>query len=186
MLTNIFPTKIEVISNFLIEDEINNVYNIIKKLLHKDHAAIIGDGKSTFLHYSNILEGISLEEKINDQVEKYCRSCKIQFSKINQCWSNIQKKDSFLKMHHHGDAPVVGVIFIKTDEKSSKLCFQNPNPHAIVTDYTINPNPNILCYKVKPGDLFIFPGWLQHGSNYELSKSEERIALSFNCKNIKI
>ena len=57
-------------------------------------------------------------------------------------------------MHHHGDSPVVGAIFIKTDEKSSKLCFQNPNPHAIVTDYTINTNPNILCYKVKPGYLF--------------------------------
>ena len=186
MIINIFPTKIEAINNFLIEDEINNVYNIIKNLSHRDHPAIIGDGKSTFRHYPNILKGTSLEKKINDQVEKYCRSCNIQFSKINQSWSNIQKKDSFLKMHHHGDSPVVGAIFIKTDEKSSKLCFQNPNPHAIVTDYTINTNPNILCYKVKPGDLFIFPGWLQHGSNYELSKSEERIVLSFNCKNIEI
>ena len=75
---------------------------------------------------------------------------------------------------------------VRLDEKSGKLCFQNPNPHSIVTDYTIDPSPNILCYKVKPGDLFIFPGWLQHGSNYELSKSEERIVLSFNCKNIEI
>ena len=56
MLTNIFPTKIEVISNFLTEDEINNVYNIIKNFLHRDHPSIIGDGKSTFRHYSNILK----------------------------------------------------------------------------------------------------------------------------------
>ena len=63
MLTNIFPTKIEVISNFLTEDEINNVYNIIKNLSHRDHPAIIGDGKSTFRHYPNILKGTSLEKK---------------------------------------------------------------------------------------------------------------------------
>ena len=63
MIINIFPTKIEAINNFLIEDEINNVYNIIKNLSHRDHPAIIGDGKSTFRHYSNILKGISLEKK---------------------------------------------------------------------------------------------------------------------------
>ncbi len=182
MLTNIFPTKIEIINNFLTQDEINNVYSYIKKLTHTDHSAIIGEGQSTYSHNLNFLKGVQLEKKINDELKKYCNSCGIQTSKINMCWSNIQKKNSFLKMHHHGDAPVVGAIFIKTDENSSKLCFQNPNPHSVVTNYIINPNPNILCYKVKPGDLFMFPGWLQHGSNYELNKSEERVVLSFNCK----
>ena len=36
MLTNIFPTKIEIINNFLIQNEINNVYSYIKKLTHTD------------------------------------------------------------------------------------------------------------------------------------------------------
>ena len=185
MLTNIFPTKIEVIKNFLTEEETKNIYSYIKKLPHENHSAISGDGKSTHSHFSNFLKGQSLEQKINKEVKKYCDSYGIISCELSICWSNIQKKDSFLKMHNHADAPVVGAIFIKTDEKSSKLCFKDPNPYSSITNYIIEPNPNILCYKVKTGDLFIFPGWLQHGSNYELNKSEERIVLSFNCKIIE-
>jgi uncharacterized protein (TIGR02466 family) len=185
MLIDIFPTKIEIINNFLTQDEIDNVYSYIKKLSHTDHSTIIGDGKSTHSHFSNFLKGIRLEKKINDEIEKYCNSYGIRNSEIKICWSNIQKKNSFLKMHSHGNTPISGAIFIKTDEKSSKLCFHNPNPHSVVTNYFIEPNPNVVCYKPNIGDLFIFPGWLQHGSNYELNKSEERVVLSFNCEHIK-
>ena len=181
MIIDIFPTKIKIVKNFLTKSEINNVYCYIKKLKHTNHEAIVGNGKSTHSHFSNFLKGIKLEKKINDEVEKYCSSCDIETKKIDICWSNIQEKNSFLKMHHHGNVPVSGAVFIKTDEKSSKLCFQNPNPHSFVTTYTIENNSYLLCYKVNTGDLFMFPGWLQHGSNYELNKSEERVVLSFNC-----
>lgn len=184
MLKDIFPTKIGVVQNFLTKKEIKDLYNYIIKLPHKEHPAIIGNGKSTHLNYSNSLKEKNLEQKINKEIKKYCNSCGLFLCELDICWSNIQKKDSFLKMHSHCEAPVVGIIYIKTDEKSSKLYFQNPNPHSMVTTYNMDCNQNILCCKVNAGDLFIFPGWLQHGSYYELNKSRERVVLSFNCKNI--
>ena len=60
MLTNIFPTKIEIINNFLTQDEINNVYSYIKKLTHTDHSAIIGEGQSTYSHNLNFLKVLCL------------------------------------------------------------------------------------------------------------------------------
>tara|TARA_B100000035_G_scaffold128817_1_gene109486 strand:+ start:404 stop:955 length:552 start_codon:yes stop_codon:yes gene_type:complete len=183
MLKNIFPTKIEVIENFLNKEEIDDLYSHVKKLSYIDHSVINGDGKSTFTpHDSNCLEGNKLEKKINNEIEKYCISIGIEKSTIDLCWANIQKKDSFLKMHHHHYSPVAGALYVKTDDKSSRLCFQNPNTYSLITNYVADPNPNVICYNVNPGDLFLFPGWLHHGSNYELNKSEERIVLSFNCK----
>ncbi len=45
-------------------------------------------------------------------------------------------------------------------------------------------NYGYISFKPEIGDLILFPGWLMHGSHNDINLSEERIALSFNTKDI--
>ena len=72
--------------------------------------------------------------------------------------------------------------FIKTDSKSSKLFFYNPNPMINFTSINVRNNYNYewIYFTPKPKTLILFPSWLQHGSNNTLNKSSQRIVVSFN------
>jgi len=181
MLLNIFPTPIEKIENFLNKNDIENIVLRVKNLPYTHHDSITGDGKSSHYGFSNFIEGTDLEKKINEAIAKYCAVCGYVNNKISYSWANIQKKDSILKMHNHGGDLISGALFLKTDRQSSKLCFENPNPYSKVIDWNVL---STICFDAQIGDLFIFPGWLIHGSNYESNKSNERIVLSFNCEKV--
>jgi uncharacterized protein (TIGR02466 family) len=186
MLLNIFPTKIKRLENFLNKKDINKYILKINQLSLKKHDAIIGKSLSSHKGFNNFLENTDLEKRLNEAIAKYCVNCGYENSKIDMSWVNIQDEGSILKMHHHGSTPITGALFLKTDEKSSKLCFENPNPFSKIMMYSplINEDLNVISFNVKEGDLFIFPGWLIHGSNYENNESKKRIVLSFNCKYI--
>ena len=182
MLLSIFPTKIHKVENFLNQSDIDDIILKIKSLSHTNHDAIMGNATSSHSQFSNFLKETDVEKKINLEIAKYCASCGYVNNKLSLCWANIQKKDSLLKMHNHGKMPITGALFLKTDKDSSKLCFENPNPYSKIMKYNVaNIDLNTVCFEVQIGDLFLFPGWLMHGSNYEYNKSDERIVLSFNC-----
>tara|TARA_R100000231_G_C5278958_1_gene151010 strand:- start:123 stop:683 length:561 start_codon:yes stop_codon:yes gene_type:complete len=186
MLLDIFPTKIKISKNFLNKKDIDKYLDKVNQMSLKKHAAIIGESLSSHKEFTNFLENTDLEKRLNESVAEYCVNCGYENSKIDMSWVNIQNEGSILKMHHHGSTPITGALFLKTDEKSSKLCFENPNPFSKIMMYSplINNDLNVISFNVQEGDLFIFPGWLMHGSNYENNKSQKRIVLSFNCKYI--
>ena len=89
---------------------------------------------------------------------------------MQDSWCNIQGKDSTLDFHNHPNSVVSGIIFLKVDENSSKLVFQNP------TSLT----KEIHQITPKTGLLVMWPSYLRHGSGDSINKSAERIVLSFN------
>ena len=74
------------------------------------------------------------------------------------------------------------MLYLNTSKDSNNLIFKNPNPYSKIdapvkgTDFnfTINEIP------VGNGRLVMFPSWLEHGSNYNINKTQGRTMISFN------
>ena len=191
---NLFPTLILEKENFLTKKQCNNIYKFIidNKHLGKKHNAINNESVSSHSSVSNILKII--KEKVPEcfNIENDILSISNDYFKetsyygkniLDNSWFNIQTKDSILKEHTHPLCILSGVIFIKSDKQSSNICFENPNPFLKITSYKDSNNlytSNKYCFPATTGSLLLFPSWLSHGSNNQLNKSQDRIAISFN------
>jgi len=183
-MITLFNVQIKLYENFLNKNEIENLLSIIKKNNHSNYGAFIGEAVSTYPLHTNILKNIDVEKKLHDVMYEYSNILGIEEQIINFSWTNIQKENSILKRHSHGASPITGALYLKTDELSSNLYFYNPNPYICLMNLKNNNKNNYeyVFFKPKIGDLFLFPGWLQHGSDYEINNSKERIVLSFNTR----
>jgi uncharacterized protein (TIGR02466 family) len=184
MNINLFPVPIKSIKNFINKNEINKIISFIKNEKHLHHGSLKGKATSSHLLYKNIIKSnlFDLEKKLNLVIEEYSNLLGLDKQTINNSWSNIQKENSILEKHNHTTSPISGVLYLKVDEKSSKIYFYNPNPYIYIMDIKNRNDFNFEYVYFKPsvGDLILFPGWLMHGSNNEKNKSSERIVLSFN------
>ena len=74
------------------------------------------------------------------------------------------------------------MLYLNTSKESNNLIFKNPNPYCKIDapvngtefNFTINEIP------VGNGRLVMFPSWLEHGSNYNINKTQGRTMISFN------
>lgn len=70
--------------------------------------------------------------------------------------------------HSHWNQHVSGFYFLKASELTSFPRFYDPRPGAVMTKLPladqkeITSSTEIIHYKVKPGDMIIFPGFLPH------------------------
>jgi uncharacterized protein (TIGR02466 family) len=183
-ITYAFPIFIKQYKNFLSNQECKKIISFSKKEKLKNHNALIGDSYSSYHEDSNILDNISLniKNKIIDRINNYVDEWGIDNVKLTNSWVNFQKKNSKLDMHCHPKSVVSGVMFLKTDLKSSNLYFYNPNPYIYLNTIKKNTCTNYSHIRFIPniGDMILFPSWLQHGSNKDINLSSERIVLSFN------
>jgi uncharacterized protein (TIGR02466 family) len=183
----VFPTPITVIPNFLDEEGRNNLISYAKNnISFVDHPTLSDGSKSSFYTHKSVLSSYKdLEKKIELEIIKVAKRMGLPDVVLANSWINIQTKNTILKKHNHlvvgHDSLISGVIYLKVDEDSSKLCFFNPNPYISVLPYENQNKFNYqwFCIQPKNGDLILFPSWLNHGSG-DLNKSKERIVLSFN------
>jgi uncharacterized protein (TIGR02466 family) len=102
---------------------------------------------------------------------------------INCMWGNSHVDKSQHEIHHHPNSMFSGVFYLNAPEGSGDLFFTDPRgpiSNTYVFDYKPGFN-NFEIYKFKPtqGKIFIFPSWLQHGTQPG-NFIGERISLSFN------
>ena len=183
-MINLFTTTIKIHEKFLNNNEIEDLLLTIDKENHNNHGALVGEAISSYHLNTDILKNIDIKIRLHDSIYEYSNILGIGEQIIDTSWTNIQKEKSILKRHSHGIAPISGALYLKTDELSSNIYFYNPNPYISMMNIK-NHNENnfeYVFFKPKIGDLFLFPGWLQHGSDYEINNSKERIVLSFNTK----
>ncbi len=128
---------------------------------------------------SFILPGI--EQVMNDmnwEKEK-------QIAKINNMWAIINTGGSANLRHQHGNSTVSGAYYVRAPINSGDIVFYDPRPAPIFSHPNVS-NPNLLNAQVngispKEGALVLFPSFLDHSVNENLS-NEERIVISFNIK----
>ena len=131
-----------------------------------------GDAASTFAAQARFIESLQaqvpalagLGEGLSRLVNDYARELGHPALRISNSWFN-QRPGSLLR-HPPTRRPMSRPLCIASDEHSSKLFFENPNPligfvgHAHPTEF----NMEMARFKLDPGDLLLFPSWLKHGS----------------------
>ncbi len=110
---------------------------------------------------------------------------KKQIAKISNMWAIVNTGGSANLRHQHGNSTVSGAYYVRAPENSGDIIFYDPRPAPIYS----HPNattPNSLNAQVngispKEGALVLFPSYLDHSVNENLSK-DERIVISFNIR----
>ena len=102
---------------------------------------------------------------------------------INNMWAIINTGGSANLRHQHGNSTISGAYYVRAPKNSGDIVFYDPRPAPVYT-YPKAVNPNLLNAQVngispKEGALVLFPSYLDHSVNENLSK-EERIVISFN------
>ena len=106
-----------------------------------------------------------------------------QTAKINNMWAIINTGGSANLRHQHGNSTISGAYYVRAPKNSGDIVFYDPRPAPVYT-YPKALNPNLLNAQVngispKEGALVLFPSYLDHSVNENLS-NEERIVISFN------
>ena len=124
-------------------------------------------------------------------IERICQKFSTHILKFNKsvvmsnAWININSKHSSNQTHTHPGAILSGVYYIKTPEKCGSIEFQHPAIDMMSRDWPLQCNEynpvNSLTWWLPPkeGTLYIFPSWIKHMVNPNMS-DEERISISFN------
>ena len=108
---------------------------------------------------------------------------KKQKVKINNMWAIINVGGSANLRHQHGNSTISGAYYVRAPKNCGDIIFYDPRPEPVYS----HPNavsPNSLNAQVngitpKEGALVLFPSYLDHSVNENLS-NEERIVISFN------
>ena len=108
---------------------------------------------------------------------------KNQKTKITNMWAIINKGGAANARHHHGNSSLSAAYYVRAPKNSGDIVFYDPRP-APVYSHPISNKPNLLnamSNSISPieGLLVLFPGYLDHSVNENLS-NEERIVISFN------
>ena len=105
---------------------------------------------------------------------------------INNMWAIINTGGSANLRHQHGNSTISGAYYVRAPKNSGDIVFYDPRPAPVYT-YPNAVNPNLLNAQVngispKEGALVLFPSYLDHSVNENVS-NEEIIVISFNITN---
>lgn len=99
------------------------------------------------------------------------------------CWANVNPKYASNKIHDHANCLFSGVYYLQTPENCGSLMFYDPRDARTfykpsVQNFTAY-TADAVAHTASPGLLLIFPSWLKHGVEPNLSDAD-RISISFN------
>ena len=108
-----------------------------------------------------------------------------QTAKINNMWAIINTGGAANLRHQHGNSSISGAYYVRAPKNSGDIVFYDPRPAPVYSHPNVT-NPNFLNAQVngvspKEGALVLFPSFLDHSVNENLSNNE-RIVISFNIK----
>ena len=106
-----------------------------------------------------------------------------QSIKISNMWAIINKGGSTNSRHQHGNSSISGAYYVRAPKNCGDIVFYDPRPAAVFS-YPTAISSNFLNAQVngispKEGGLILFPSYVDHSVNENLSKNE-RIVISFN------
>ena len=183
--TPIWTSKIK---NF--ENVNNEMYKYIILLQKKDPLGII---KSNFKgwHSKNFnlqdetpkkfIE--SIKKDINNSLNDMSWDLNSQSAHIKSMWAIINEQNAWNQKHHHSNSDISAAYYISAYENCGDIVFYDPRParvykHPIAKEAS-NLNATVNSIKPEPGLLVLFPSYLEHSVNPNMS-DKKRIVISFN------
>lgn len=122
---------------------------------------------------------------VNNATKSVLRFLRVGYDavEITGCWANVLAKGAAHRAHSHPNNYLSGVYYVRTHPGTDTINFHDPRQQtAIIRPPVVEltaENTDQIVVRVKNGTLLIFPSYLQHSVDTNLSE-EERISLSFN------
>ena len=105
-------------------------------------------------------------------------------------WVNVNPRYAYNRHHTHPHALWSGVYYVQTPSNCGLIYFTDPRPQARVLTPYYEKNSrrmetwNEIYYQPQAGRLIVFPAWLDHAVQPNLTEEEgraaDRISVSFN------
>jgi uncharacterized protein (TIGR02466 family) len=126
---------------------------------------------------------------LQDNVAQVGRAYRIDTKQVSlelaTCWIIVNGKFASGAVHCHPNAFLSGVYYINAAENCGDIFFQDPRHAALMgacpvtehTPWTVRQ----ISHRPTPGGMLIFPSWLYHGVEPNLSEAP-RASLSFNFR----
>lgn len=170
------------INNYCLEYEKNNKGEIISNLGGFQSSAL--DLNTPVINKLNSL----IFNNVNYVSKKYFKLNKLL--SISKIWFNINRYKDSNNKHIHPNSLFSGVFYSKIPDNSGQIKFFNSENALIFfsgVDMVEYNEYNSSSYLLKPevSFLHIFPSFLNHCVEPNLSQNEERISFSFNANIIK-
>ena len=149
-----------------------------------------GVGYTSYVSGMNILDYPGMKQLgdfIVSQAGEFAQFLDIDFEQISigmtDLWVNINPTYSYHTDHLHGDSLFSGVYYVQTAPGCGGIQFRDPRPvtamirppHSKKTER----NSDTLRIEPRPGLLMMFPAWLMHGVEQNLSDTD-RVSISYN------
>lgn len=126
-----------------------------------------------------------LISSVNDATKSILRFLRMgqQAFEITGCWATVLAKGALHKAHSHPNNFLSGVYYVRVQPGADTINFHDPRRQT----YVIRPpvveltaeNTDQVVVKVTNGTLLMFPSYLEHSVDGNMSE-EERISISFN------
>ncbi len=167
-----------------------SMLNYIMKLKEKDPSGV---SKSNFKGWhsrdfdlkneepKNFIDGI--KKNINFALNDMNWDLNKQSVNINNLWAIINEKGAWNQKHHHSNSDLSAAYYVSAHENCGDIVFYDPRPAPVfkspIAKSPNNLNATINSIKPEAGMLVLFPSYLEHSVNPNLS-NKKRIVISFN------
>jgi uncharacterized protein (TIGR02466 family) len=126
---------------------------------------------------------------LQDNVAEVGRAYRIDTKQVSlelaTCWIIINGKFACGAVHCHPNAFLSGAYYITAAENCGDIFFQDPRHAALMGACPVTEHApwtvRQISYRPSPGSMLIFPSWLYHGVEPNLSEAP-RVSLSFNFR----
>ncbi len=171
------------------------IYDYIKKLQDLDNEGIVKSNikgwhsKNFDLKNENVIKFINLiSPKINQVLSDMDWNIDRQTVKISGMWSIINTGGASNARHHHGNSDISAAYYVRAPKDCGEIVFYDPRPAPVFSHPLSNKSNslNAMVNSINPveGGLVLFPSYLDHSVNPNLS-NKERVVISFNISLIK-
>ena len=124
----------------------------------------------------------NLVKALNEQINNCAVQADLPELQIQNIWININTPGSYNHLHNHAGSILSGVYYVKATPEQGNIFFERGDNAEYFLPPMQNPNyftSTATTYKAMTDAVYIFPGWLKHSVQPNLTK-EDRISVSFN------
>ncbi len=182
------PVWVSKLDNY--KDTNEEIYKYIVKMHEQDQKGIVRSNVKGW--HSNDFNLTDEEPKnfiklLSPNIERVIKDMnwdtEKQTVRITNMWAIINKGGAENARHHHGNSAISAAYYVRAPKNCGEIVFYDPRP-APVFSHPNSKSPNSLNAMVNSispveGGLVLFPSYLDHSVNQNLSNNE-RVVISFN------
>jgi len=138
--------------------------------------------QSNPIRHGDCEEFDKLVSVLNEQIHNCSVQADLPELQVQNIWININKPGAYNHLHNHAGALLSGVYYVKSTPEQGNIFFERGDNAEYFLPPMEKPNyftSTATTYKAMSDALYIFPGWLKHSVQPNLTK-DDRISISFN------